>query len=58
MAKKISNAGRKPISDKKVRVVFFLERSYVNLNGGMDEVKSECYLFLKERGQKSFKKKR
>ena len=52
MKKKKSNAGRKPSTDPKVRVVFFLEQSLVDLNGGMSEVKDQSYLYLKERGEK------
>lgn len=52
MKKKKSNAGRKPSMDPKVRVVFFLEQSLVDLNGGMSEVKDQSYLYLKERGEK------
>ena len=52
MKKKKSNAGRKPSTDPKVRVVFFIEQSLLDLNGGMQEVKDHSYLFLKERGEK------
>lgn len=52
MEKKKSNAGRKPSMDPKVRVVFFLERSSIEANGGPDECRDQCYLFLKERGEK------
>ena len=37
MKKKKSNAGRKPSTDPKVRVVFFLEQSLVDHNGGMED---------------------
>lgn len=50
--------GRKPIADKKVMLRIFVEQSTVDLNGGEQSCKDECILFLKERGQKSFKKKR
>ena len=52
MAKKKSKAGRKPIADKKVRLVFFLEESSIADNGGPEVCKDQCYLYLKERGQK------
>jgi len=52
MKKKKSNAGRKPSTDPKVRVVFFLEQSLVDHNGGMEDCKVQSYLFLKERGEK------
>lgn len=50
--KKKSKAGRKPIADKKLRLVFFLELSSIEANGGPDECRDQCYLFLKERGEK------
>lgn len=52
MKKKKSNAGRKPSADPKVRVVFFLEKSLVDHNGGMEDCKVQSYLYLKERGEK------
>ena len=52
MKKKKTKAGRKPISDKKERIVLFAEQSVIELNGGQEICKSECYLFLKERGEK------
>lgn len=52
MKKKTSTAGRKPIADKKERIVLFAEQSLIEANGGQDICKSECYLFLKERGEK------
>ena len=58
MAKKKTTAGRKPIADKKERIVMFAEQSLIELNGGQDICKQELYLFLKERGEKSLKKKR
>lgn len=50
--KKKTKAGRKPIQDKRERIVFFLEKSLIDANGGEDICKSECYLYLKERGEK------
>lgn len=52
MKKKKSNAGRKPSTDPKVRVVFFIEQSLMDLNGGMQDCKDQSYLHLKERGEK------
>ena len=52
MKKKKSNAGRKPSMDPKVRVVFFLEQSLMELNGGMEDCKVQSYSHLKERGEK------
>lgn len=51
-------AGRKPVADPKQTVTIYVEQSIIDANGGLDELKSELYLFSKERGQKSFKKKR
>ena len=50
--------GRKPIADKKLMLRIFVEQSVIDANGGEQSAKDECILFLKERGQKSFKKKR
>jgi hypothetical protein len=64
MSKKITHggarqrAGRKPVADPKQGVTIYVEQSIIDANNGIDECKSEMYLFLKERGQKSFKKKR
>ena len=44
--------GRKPIADKKERIVMFAEKSLIELNGGQDICKQELYLYLKERGEK------
>lgn len=52
MKNKKSTAGRKPIADKKERIVMFAEQSLIELNGGQDICKQELYLFLKERGEK------
>ena len=49
--------GRKPITDKKVMLRIFVEQSVIDANGGEQSSKDECISFLKERGQKSFKKK-
>jgi len=51
-------AGRKPVADPKQTVTIYVEQSIIDANNGIDECKSEMFLFLKERGQKSFKKKR
>lgn len=52
MKKKKNTAGRKPIADKKERIVMFAEQSLIELNGGQETCKHELYLFLKERGEK------
>ena len=38
--------GRNKISDKKERVVFYMEQSKIKLNGGMQNVRFECYNHL------------
>jgi hypothetical protein len=50
-------AGRKPAVDPKQTVTIYVEQSIIDANNGIDECKSEMYLFLKERGQKSLRKK-
>lgn len=58
MRKQETKLGRKPIADKKLMLRIFVEQSIVEQNGGEQSCKDECILYLKERGQKSFKKKR
>ena len=61
MSKKIQHggarqrAGRKPVADPKQTVTIYVEQSIIDANNGIDEVKSECYLFLKKRGEKKEK---
>ncbi len=56
MSKKLSRggarkgAGRKPASDPKIIIPIYVEESIVKANGGIEEVKNECYSFLKTRG--------
>ena len=50
--KKKSNKGRKPVADPKARLVLFAEQSVIYANGGPEVCKTECYLYLKERGEK------
>jgi len=58
MAKKFQHggarqgAGRKPAADPKQAVTIYVEQSIIDANNGIDECKSETYLFLKERGKK------
>lgn len=47
-------AGRKTVADPKQTFTIYVEQSILDANGGLEESKSECYLFLKERGQKTF----
>jgi hypothetical protein len=59
MSKKIRHggarkgAGRKPAVDPKQTVSIYVEQSIIDGNNGIDECKSEAYLFLKERGKKN-----
>ena len=48
-------AGRKPVADPKQTVTIYVEQSIIDANGGLDESKFECYLFLKKRGEKNKK---
>ena len=42
-------AGRKPASDPKIIVPIYVEESIIKAIGGVEEVKNECYLFLKNK---------
>ncbi len=58
MAKKIihggarKGAGRKPAPDPKLTITLYVETSIVNAMGGMEELKEECYTFLKKKTSK------
>ena len=43
---KRSNAGRKPLTDKKVRVTIWVNESVVNSKGGLEATKELCIVFL------------
>ena len=43
---KRSNAGRKPLEDKKVRVTIWINESIVNSKGGLEATKELCIGFL------------
>ena len=43
-------AGRKPASDPKIIIPIYVEESIINAIGSVEEVKNECYLFLKNKG--------
>lgn len=47
-----SKAGRKPVSDKKKRIVLFVEQSIIDLNGGEDNCKLIIYQHLKTNHKK------
>lgn len=57
MAKKPSHggarkgAGRKPVADPKVSITIYVEKSIMDANGDVEEVKELCYEFLKKRGK-------
>ena len=40
-------SGRKPVEDPKVMVPLYVETSIINAMGGLDEVRSACYAFLR-----------
>lgn len=44
--KKKSNAGRKPIDDKKITVCLYVRESVIKEKGGMGTVKKMCYGLL------------
>ena len=58
MSKKLSHggarkgAGRKPVADPKISITIYVKESIVNGVGGIEEVKNECYLFLKAKAKK------
>jgi hypothetical protein len=47
-----AKSGRKPVADKKVSFTFYVEQSILNSNGDIDELKKDCYDFLKQRAEK------
>jgi hypothetical protein len=42
-------AGRKPVTDPKIQVNLFIEKSIFDANGGVDEIREACYHFLRSR---------
>jgi hypothetical protein len=48
---KKSNAGRKPISDKKVQVSLYIRQSKIDKFGGIDGLKDALYEFVAMRSQ-------
>lgn len=48
---KKSNAGRKPIPDKKVQVSLYVVSSQIEKLGGLDEFKKDLYEFVALRSQ-------
>ena len=44
-------SGRKPAADPKVAVTIYVESSLVTALGGIDEVRQECYSFLKSKSK-------
>lgn len=49
---KRKGAGRKPAPDPKQTLTIYVEQSIIAANNGIEEAKTECYLFLKERGNR------
>lgn len=41
--KKKSNAGRKPLADKKIQVRLFINQSKIDARGGMEAMKKHLY---------------
>jgi len=50
------NSGRKPVSDKKVGFTIYVEQSVLNANGDIDQTKTDCYNFLKNRAEQRNKR--
>lgn len=48
---KKSNAGRKPVPDKKVQVSLYVPNSQIEKFGGLDEFKKVLYEFVALRSQ-------
>jgi len=47
-----ARSGRKPVADKKVGFTFYIEQSVLDANGDIDELKKDCYSFVKKRAEK------
>jgi len=43
---KRKNAGRKPVSDKKVQVSFYIKKSIIDSVGGMDKFKEKVLRYI------------
>ena len=43
---KRSNAGRKPVLDKKVQVSFYIEQSKIDKMGGLEEFKLKILAYI------------
>jgi len=50
-----ARSGRKPVADKKIGFTFYVEQSILDANGDMDELKKDCYNFVKKRAEKRAK---
>lgn len=46
---KKSNAGRKPVEDKKVTVYLFIKQSVLDFHGGKEAVQKKCYDLLENK---------
>ena len=44
-------AGRKPAADPKVSITIYIEESIIKANGGIENVKNNCYSFLKNKAK-------
>lgn len=42
-------SGRKPVADPKVMVALYVETSIIKSLGGLDELRSLCYAYLKSK---------
>ena len=42
-------AGRKPVDDPKIQVSLYVEESIIKAMGGIEELRNDCYLYLKKK---------
>jgi hypothetical protein len=45
-------AGRRPAADPKVGVTLYIESSIVEILGGIEDIRTDCYSFLKAKAEK------
>ena len=42
-------AGRKPVDDPKIQVSLYIEESIIKAMGGVEELRNDCYSYLKKK---------
>ena len=45
-------SGRKPVPDPKIQVSLYIEESIINAMGGVEELRNDCYAYLKKKTTK------